>query len=128
MKEHDQVKEILYREMVKAQETCKQIEEQVRRFPNPFEAEIKEMKDRYAQMQAGMQKLSVENLKLQETLIDKDEAYEEERRSLEDQIRIAHHILQQISTLGALKSLSKSAIAAMEEQLGMDLDGNGKVD
>jgi len=128
LKEHEQVKEILFREMVKAQETCKQIEEQVRRFPNPFEAEIKEMKDRYAQMQAGMQKLSVENLQLQETLIDKTEAFDEEKRQLEDQIRIAHHILQQISTLGALKSLSKNAVAAMEEKLGMDLNQNGKID
>jgi len=128
MKEHEQVKQILFQEMVKAQETCKQIEEQVRRFPNPFESEIQEMKDRYAQMQAGMQKLSVENVKLREELIDKDEAYDEERRTLEDQIRIAHHILQQIGTLGALKQLSKSAVAAMEEQLGMDLNQNGKID
>ena len=48
MKEHEQVKQILMEEMLKAQEACKQIEEQVRRFPNPFEAELEELKDRYA--------------------------------------------------------------------------------
>ncbi|CAE7610154.1 unnamed protein product [Symbiodinium natans] len=52
VKEHEQVKHILQQEMLKAQEACKQIEEQVRRFPNPFEAELEELKDRYAQMQA----------------------------------------------------------------------------
>ncbi|CAK9085878.1 Putative E3 ubiquitin-protein ligase HERC1 [Durusdinium trenchii] len=95
MKEHEQVKQILQEEMLKAQEACKQIEEQVRRFPNPFEAELEELKDRYAQMQAGTQRLSVENVQLREKLQDQEEAFDEEKRQLEDQIRVAHHILQQ---------------------------------
>lgn len=128
LKEHEQVKRILYQEMLKAQETCKAIEDQVRKFPNPFEAELEEMKARYAQMQAGTQKLSVENVKLREQVLDEQELRESEREKLEEQILVAHHILQQVSTLGALKQLSKPALAQAEEILGMDLDQNGKID
>eukprot|EP00437_Effrenium_voratum_P004168 CAMPEP_0181424488 /NCGR_PEP_ID=MMETSP1110-20121109/14672_1 /TAXON_ID=174948 /ORGANISM="Symbiodinium sp., Strain CCMP421" /LENGTH=1062 /DNA_ID=CAMNT_0023547651 /DNA_START=106 /DNA_END=3294 /DNA_ORIENTATION=- len=121
MKEHEQVKQILQQEMLKAQEACKQIEEQVRRFPNPFEAELEELKDRYAQMQAGTQRLSVENVQLREKLQDQEEAYDEEKRLMEDQIRVAHHILQQVTGLGALRHLGEEASTAAK-QLGIDPD------
>eukprot|EP00913_Durusdinium_trenchii_P021059 g19790.t1 len=45
--------------------------------------------------QAGTQRLSVENVQLREKLQDQEEAFDEEKRQLEDQIRVAHHILQQ---------------------------------
>merc|ERR1712187_482611 len=70
VKEHDALKEILATEMKKDQDTCKSIEEQVRRFPNPFEDELKELKDKYAQTQSGMLKLSRDNLSLKEELLD----------------------------------------------------------
>merc|ERR1712070_682853 len=56
-KKHDDLKEILKLEMQRAQEECKRIEDQVKRFPDPFIEEIAEMKDKYAQMQSGMQKI-----------------------------------------------------------------------
>jgi len=121
MKEHEQVKQILQEEMLKAQEACKQIEEQVRRFPNPFEAELEELKDRYAQMQAGTQRLSVENVQLREKLQDQEEAFDEEKRQLEDQIRVAHHILSQVNALGTLRSMGEEATAAQKKP-GIDPD------
>mmetsp|Transcript_23593 Transcript_23593/g.54844 ORF Transcript_23593/g.54844 Transcript_23593/m.54844 type:complete len:1073 (+) Transcript_23593:54-3272(+) len=118
LKEHEQVKQILMQEMLKAQEACKQIEEQVRRFPNPFEAELEEMKDRYAQMQAGTQKLSVENVQLREKLQDQEEEFAENLKTLEDQLHIAHHILEQVSTISSLNHLSSEAHAAMQKLKG----------
>lgn len=115
VKEHEQVKQILQQEMLKAQEACKQIEEQVRRFPNPFEAELEELKDRYAQMQAGTQRLSVENVQLREKLQDQEEAFQDSKKGLEDQLRIAHDILEQVSTLGALRHLSQEAATAVKK-------------
>ncbi|CAE7733021.1 HERC1, partial [Symbiodinium sp. CCMP2456] len=115
LKEHEQVKQILQQEMLKAQEACKQIEEQVRRFPNPFEAELEELKDRYAQMQAGTQRLSVENVQLREKLQDQEEAFQDSKKGLEDQLRVAHDILEQVSTLGALRHLSQEAATAVKK-------------
>merc|ERR1712050_620930 len=83
VKEHNALKEVLATEMKKAQDTCKSIEEQVRKFPNPFEDELKELKDRYAQTQVGMLMMSKDNLQLKEELIQYKEEATAEKVSLE---------------------------------------------
>jgi len=67
-KEYEAMKAILEGEMNTAQDSCKEIEEQVRQFPSPFEIELQELKDRYAQTQAGMLTMSLENARLREEL------------------------------------------------------------
>jgi len=104
LKEHDHIKEVLFAEMQKAQDTCKAIEAQVRKFPNPFEIELKEMQDRYAQMQAGQQKMSFENLHLKEEILDLEEKSAAEKKALEKEITMAHHILE---GMGVIKDLHK---------------------
>merc|ERR1711933_552949 len=80
---HDELKEILALEMKRAQDTCRDIEEQVKRFPEPFEMEIQEMKDKYAQMQAGMQKIQMENLELERRNEQTKAEFEKEIKGLE---------------------------------------------
>jgi len=67
-KEYDAMKAILENEMNTAQNSCKEIEEQVREFPSPFEIELTELKDRYAQTQAGILTMSLDNAKLREDM------------------------------------------------------------
>jgi len=127
MKEHEALKEVLAIEMKRAQDTCKEIEEQVRRFPNPFEEEINELKDRYAQTQAGMLRISRDNLALKEELLDYKEEAAKEIQHLEDALNMASHILREVAGLGALRDLSRTSLIALESALGVDLDGNGSV-
>mmetsp|Transcript_74209 Transcript_74209/g.147032 ORF Transcript_74209/g.147032 Transcript_74209/m.147032 type:complete len:1075 (-) Transcript_74209:27-3251(-) len=127
MTEHEALKEVLATEMKRAQDTCKEVEEQVRRFPNPFEDEINELKERYAQTQAGMLKISRDNLALKEELLDHKEEAARERDHLEDVLAMATHILKEVAGLGALKDLSSTRMAALETALGVDLDGDGAV-
>lgn len=126
-KDHAEVKEILELEMKIAKESCRLIEEQVRKFPNPFELEIKEMRDKYAQMQAGMMKMSMENIQLREEIKDLKEDYEEQISALEDNLKLAGMLLKEVASLGALQSMSKDAMNSLEEALGIDIDGDGQV-
>merc|ERR1719221_2022124 len=125
VREHEAIKEILQLEMLKARETCKLLEEQVRVFPNPFELELKEAEDKYAQSQAGLMKLSQANIHLKEEILDLKEAQEKEIAQLESQLEMAQHILKEVASLGALKSMSKQEIDELEAALGIDLDGDG---
>mmetsp|Transcript_98224 Transcript_98224/g.254019 ORF Transcript_98224/g.254019 Transcript_98224/m.254019 type:complete len:1094 (-) Transcript_98224:37-3318(-) len=127
VKEHEMVKEILALEMQKAQDTCKYIEEQVRRFPNPFEQELVELKEKYAQQEAGVMKLSLDNMRLQEEHKDYVDLKEKEMESLEDALKMASAILKEVASLGALKSMSKDDMDDLEKALGIDLDGDGVV-
>lgn len=127
VKEHEAIKEILAIEMRKAQETCKMIEEQVRYFPNPFESELKEAEDKYAQSQAGLMKLSQTNIHLKQDILDLKEKNAKDVTQYEDQLAMAAAILKEVATLGALKSLSKADIDELEAALGIDLDGDGQV-
>merc|ERR1740138_69359 len=103
------------------------IEEQVRQFPNPFEQELTELKAQYAQAQAGMQKLSMENLELREKILDTKDEAEKQINSMEENLKLASGILQQVVSLGALKSMGKKDMQQLEDALGVDLDGDGKV-
>jgi len=105
---HEELKEILKIEMKRAQDTCRDIEEQVKRFPDPFLDEIQEMKDKYAQMQAGMLKIQVENLYITETAEKMQIAQEKEIVSLEKSLKVAKDLLHEVSTLEALKHLKDS--------------------
>lgn len=127
LKEHQAVKEILRLEMLKAQETCKAIEEQVRRFPSPFEDELKEAEGKYAQSQAGLQKLSRANIQLREQLLDQKEESAKDIAQLEEQLAMAAHILKEVASLGALKSMSRAAMSNLEHALGIDLDGDSRI-
>merc|ERR1740121_289953 len=127
MKEHEAVKAILTSELKMAQDTCKSIEESVRKFPSPFEKELIELKDQYAQSQAGMQKMSMENMELRERLKDTQEEAERQIKQLEENLRLASGILQQVVSLGALKQMSKKDMSTLENAMGVDLDGDGKV-
>merc|ERR1712039_607581 len=125
VKEHEALKKILAVEMKKAQDTCKSIEEQVRKFPNPFEDELLELRDRYAQTQAGMLILSRDNLKLKEELIDYKEEAAAEKVSLERALELASTILKEVASLGALRDMKKEDMSNLESALGVDLDGDG---
>eukprot|EP00933_Yihiella_yeosuensis_P058768 TRINITY_DN5945_c1_g1_i1.p1 TRINITY_DN5945_c1_g1~~TRINITY_DN5945_c1_g1_i1.p1 ORF type:complete len:1108 (+),score=356.04 TRINITY_DN5945_c1_g1_i1:108-3431(+) len=126
-KEHEQVKAILWEEMRKAQDTCKAIEAQVRAFPNPFEDELKELKDKYAQMQAGQVKLAMENVHLKEKILDIEEAAEKEIKYLHSQIVTGGHLLESVTTLNSLKQLSRARVSKVEKTLGVDINGDGKI-
>jgi len=107
VKEHEAIKEILKMEMVKAQEQCKSIEEQVKKFPSPFEQELKEAEGKYAQSQAGLLTLSKANIDLKEKVFDLQEDFEKRQKETEDQLAMALGILQEIASLGALKSCQR---------------------
>merc|ERR1712039_1116743 len=97
VKEHNALKKILATEMKKAQDTCKSIEEQVRKFPNPFEDE----------------------------LIDYKEEAAAEKVSLERALELASTILKEVASLGALRDMKKEDMSNLESALGVDLDGDG---
>jgi hypothetical protein len=126
-KRHDELKEILALEMKRAQDTCANIEEQVKRFPEPFEMEIQEMKDKYAQMQAGMQKIQMENLRLEQQCEKTRVDLEKEIAGLEKALDLAKHLLTEVATLDALKHLEKGEAHQLEGLLGIDLDKDGKI-
>lgn len=127
LKEHEATKNVLMEEMKKAQDSCKMIEEQVRQFPNPFEQELTELKAQYAQAQAGMQKLSMENLELREKILDTKDEAEKQIAAMEENLKLASGILQSVVSLGALKTMAKKDMRQLEDALGVDLDGDGKV-
>jgi DNA repair exonuclease SbcCD ATPase subunit len=120
-RKHDDLKKILKLEMVKAQEECKRIEEDVKRFPDPFIEEINEMKDKYSQMQAGMQKIQVENLHLREENEKTAKELNKEIKDLEKSLSMAKTLLHEVSTLEALKHLKDSEHIRAEEELGLFL-------
>merc|ERR1712190_514194 len=117
VKEHEAIKEILKMEMLRAQETCKAIEEQVRRFPSPFEQELKEAEDKYAQSQPGLLKLSQDNIHLKEQIQDLQEEFDKEMKLKDKELEMAASILQQVSGLGALKDLSQTQVNNLEGAL-----------
>jgi len=127
VKEHEAIKHILQLEMLRAQETCKSIEEQVRRFPNPFEMELKEAEDKYAQSQAGLMKLSTTNIHLKQEILDLQEKNVKDVAAFEEQLAMATSILKEVASLGLLKSMSKAEIDELEAALGIDLDGDGQI-
>jgi chromosome segregation ATPase len=105
-REHIQLKEVLELEMYKAQEVCRSIEERVKKFPNPFEILFKEMRDKYAQMQAGMQKMNLENIALREDFIDIQLKKDAEIKDLETNLAMAAKFLSTISNLNVIQAMS----------------------
>merc|ERR1719487_561471 len=95
---HEELKEILKLEMERAKRTCEDLEDQIKRFPDPFLDEITEMKDKYAQMQSGMQKIQLENLTLRESNEKAQKAMEKEIKDLEKSLSLAKTLLQEVST------------------------------
>lgn len=126
--EHSELKEIMEVQLYAAQQACRAIEERVRKFPNPFEIEIREMRDKYAQMQAGMLKLQLDNVNLSETINVVKELKDEEIQYLDKQLQSAVDILKQVASLDVLDSMSKEQVAELEGALGIDLDGDRKID
>merc|ERR1719188_2845341 len=114
VKEHEALKEVLQAEMKRAQDTCKAIEEQVRRFPNPFEAEMQELKDKYAQSQVGIMKVSEENLQIREKLLDVKDKAKKDKDALEEQLRLAHHLLTEVATRDTIKKLPLAELNRLE--------------
>mmetsp|Transcript_52839 Transcript_52839/g.92787 ORF Transcript_52839/g.92787 Transcript_52839/m.92787 type:complete len:1086 (+) Transcript_52839:134-3391(+) len=126
-RQHEELKEILQKEMKRAQETCKDIEEQVKRFPKPFEHEIKEMKDKYAQMQVGMERIQIENEQLREAAEKQKKKLEKEIAMLEESLGLAKTLLEEVATLESLKHLSRADVINLEQFMDKDLDGDGRV-
>jgi len=108
-KEHEAMRLILEKEMNTAQDSCKDLEEQVRQFPTPFEVELQELKDRYAQTQAGMLTMSLENAKLREELKDQQESSLKQVEELEGNLKLAHFLLKEVGSIGDLRKLSQGA-------------------
>lgn len=127
VKEHDDIKKVLQMELLRAQETCKTIEEQVRKFPQPFEQELKEAEDKYAQSQAGLIKLSSQNVTLKQQMLDEKEGRAKDVALYEEQLALAATILREVGQLGLLKNLPAAQISELESALGVDLDGDGSV-
>mmetsp|Transcript_65262 Transcript_65262/g.155923 ORF Transcript_65262/g.155923 Transcript_65262/m.155923 type:complete len:1082 (-) Transcript_65262:108-3353(-) len=126
-KEHEELKAVLVLEMETAKESCRVIEAQVRALPGPFDSEAVEMKNKYAQMQAGMLKIGMENSQIREELEELQRLKEEEIEELKKGLDLATFLLKQVASLGALKDLSKAKVEEMEGVLGVDLNGDGKV-
>jgi len=108
-KEHEAMRLILEKEMNTAQDSCKDLEEQVRQFPTPFEIELQELQDRYAQTQAGMLTMSLENAKLREELKDIQESNLKQVEELEGNLKLAHFLLKEVGSIGDLRKLSQGA-------------------
>jgi len=126
-KEHEELKAVLVKEMEAAKESCRVIEAQVRGLPSPFETEAIEMKNKYAQMQAGMLKIGMENSQLREEMEELKRVKDEEIDELKKGLDLATFLLKQVASLGALKDMAKDKLHEMEGVLGIDLDGDGKV-
>jgi len=106
-KEYDAMKAILENEMNTAQNSCKEIEEQVREFPSPFEIELTELKDRYAQTQAGILTMSLDNAKLREDMKAQEESSNKQLEELEGNLKLAHFLLKEVGSVGDLKKLGQ---------------------
>jgi len=117
-KEYEAMKAILEKEMNTAQDTCKDIEEQVREFPSPFEVELQELKDRYAQTQAGILTMSLENAKLREDLKAQQDSYNKQMEELEANLKLAHFLLKEVGSVGDLKKLGQGQAAASATPAG----------
>jgi hypothetical protein len=126
-KEHEEMKEILEIEMYKAQEACRAIVENVKKFPNPFEIEVKEMRDKYAQMQSGMIKINFENIQLRESFREVVKVKDTEIKELEVQLEQAAKLLKGVSAIGVLQHMAKKDVEKLEVDLEVDLDGDGKI-
>merc|ERR1719198_2451890 len=115
---HEELKEVLKLEMERAQTTCQDLEDQIKRFPDPFLDEIQEMKEKYAQMQSGMQRIQMENLNLRESNEKNRKEMEREIKDLEKSLSLAKTLLQEVSTLESLRHLHTSEARKAEEDLG----------
>jgi hypothetical protein len=56
LNENEGIKEMLKREMLKAEDTCRLLESQIRELPKPFEIEISHIRKRNAEMQNAIDK------------------------------------------------------------------------
>lgn len=54
-KEHEELKDVLQMEMMRAEETCRILEKQFRELPNPFEAEMAELREKVCRDTEGSQ-------------------------------------------------------------------------
>lgn len=127
VQEHKEINEILEIELKQARQSCKLIEEQVRVFPNPFELEIQEMRDKYAQMQAGMQKMMYENIELRQQYKDLKEETDNTIEAQEENLHLAGMLLKEVAGLGALRDLAPEHMRELENALHIDIDGDGVV-
>jgi hypothetical protein len=126
-REYAEMKHVLEIEWYKAQQACRAIEERVKKFPNPFEIEVREMRDKFAQMQAGMLTLSHDNIKQQDQLDKIKDARVREVKHLEVQLQQAVSILKDVSSIGVLQGMSGKRFRELEEALGMDHHRGGDV-
>ncbi len=115
------VKEMCEEQMVRAEEICKQIEARYRALPNPFQDEVVEVRERVEQQKAGIENLRLENDVLVRELQQTKKKSEEDKLELEKKLVYATTVLNEVSSLGAIRGL-----AGIEEgAAGADLDADG---
>jgi len=111
-KEYNAMKAILEGEMNTAQDSCKEIEEQVRQFPSPFEIELQELKDRYAQQSAGILTISLENAKLRDEMKAQQDSSNKQLEELGGNLKLAHFLLKEVGSVGDLKKLGQGQVTS----------------
>ncbi|CAD7962323.1 unnamed protein product [Amoebophrya sp. A25] len=100
------VKEMCEEQMVKAELICKQIEERYRALPNPFADEVVEVRERVEQQKAGIENLRLENDTLVRELQLKTKQFAEDKLELEKKLVYATTVLNEVSSLGAIRGLA----------------------
>jgi hypothetical protein len=120
-KDYVEMKNCLEIEWYKAQQACRAIEERVKKFPNPFEIEVRELKDQMAEVQVGLRNMSLENLQLKDQLDRLRDARVREVNHLEVQLKGAVGILKDIAPL--VQGMSNVRLRELEQFLQADADG-----
>jgi len=126
-KEHEELKDVLQMEMMRAEETCRMLEKQFRELPNPFESEMNELREKYAETQKGLKTIQDENWKMQSEIEEIKKAALAKEEELTAKLVLAQTVLNEVGKLGVIEQLSLSEIRNMEESQGIDLDGDGKI-
>lgn len=128
MREHKVLQKTMEEEVYVAQQACRAIEERIKKFPNPFEIEVREMKDKFAQMQAGMVNLSLENVNLRDKVDTLRRTKEEHVNHLEKQLKDAMRILKDVAGTDLMAStFPNRQMSQLETELGVDLNGDGRI-
>merc|ERR1719456_1283311 len=96
-KEHEDLKGLLQCEMMKAEQACKQLETRFRDLPNPFEEEVLDLKEKYAETQRGVETMRLENSRITDMLEAEREKMGKEKQDLEEKLIMMSTVLNEMS-------------------------------
>lgn len=105
-KEQEELKALLHMEMTKAERACKQLEQRFRELPNPFEEEVLDLKEKYAETQRGLETLMLDNQKLQDLIETERREFGHQKNALEEKVVMMTTVLNEMSSLGEEGALS----------------------